>query len=251
MMDDLLSYEKMENQLLQIDRSAVDIHAFIQSALRPFAVQGKLHDISITYCDTSGDSDSPAPMVEADSHKLGQVVRNLLSNAVKFSKQGGNIDVRVFWKESSTSSDLFAEHGWMRVEVSDDGPGISEENIKKLFDTIVQFKPKELQNGGGSGIGLWVAKGIIDLHKGTIGVVSLGEGFGSTFYFELPLMKSEYVPIVDAPVSLKVSYKSMCIYITMFYFTLLHFLHFTELLLFYCNFTSFYLLSLLNIVFIT
>lgn len=162
-LDDLLSYEKIDSQLLQLEKSPVNIHSFVIESLRPFGVQAKLKNVTIRYFDTAplnqnvadsanrdedDNGESNGLMVEADQHKLGQVLRNLVSNAVKFSKPGGNIDVKVFPKIDSDETGL-SEHGWLRIEVVDDGPGISKENQEKLFNNIVQFNPKELQNGGG------------------------------------------------------------------------------------------------------
>ena len=96
---------------------------------------------------------------------------------MKFTPSGGFVEVRVFMREEQ-----------LRVEVQDSGPGISPTNQRRLFGELVQFNAKTLQGGGGSGLGLWISKRIIDLHGGSIGVVSEGEGKGSTFYFTIPLV---------------------------------------------------------------
>jgi signal transduction histidine kinase len=116
--------------------------------------------------------------------------------------------VKVLWKPECSDPDRTSETGWLRVEVIDHGPGLSPENQAKLFNNIVQFQAKELQNGGGSGIGLWVSKGIMDLHEGAIGVYSRGEGYGSTFFIELPLLENEYHPRMDSELTLKVTHNS-------------------------------------------
>lgn len=108
---------------------------------------------------------------------MSQVFRNLLSNAMKFTPAGGFIEVRIQVRDEE-----------LRVEVQDSGPGISPANQRRLFGEIVQFNAKTLQGGGGSGLGLWISKRIIDLHGGSIGVFSEGEGKGSTFFFTLPLV---------------------------------------------------------------
>ena len=74
-----------------------------------------------------------------------------------------------------------------RLEVKDSGAGISPENQKKLFGQYVQFNAGKLQKGNGSGLGLWISKGIIELHEGVLDIYSEGEGTGSTFFVELPL----------------------------------------------------------------
>jgi two-component system, sensor histidine kinase len=79
--------------------------------------------------------------------------------------------------------------GKLVVVVTDTGAGISEENQKRLFNEIVQFNPEKLQAGGGSGLGLWITQEILNLHDGGISVSSEGEGKGSTFTIEMPLVR--------------------------------------------------------------
>ena len=83
------------------------------------------------------------------------------------------------------------------VEVKDSGTGLSAENQLQLFDNVVQFHANAQQGGGGSGLGLWISKKILDLHGGEIGVCSLGEGLGSMFYFSIPLCTAPSVNILD------------------------------------------------------
>ena len=82
-----------------------------------------------------------------------------------------------------------ATHGHLEVVVTDTGAGISIENQKRLFKDIVQFSPEKLQAGGGSGLGLWISGGIVDLHDGKISVFSEGEGMGSSFTVEIPMFR--------------------------------------------------------------
>jgi signal transduction histidine kinase/CheY-like chemotaxis protein len=85
-------------------------------------------------------------------------------------------------------------HGRLVVEVTDTGAGISEGNQSRLFKEIVQFNPEKLQAGGGSGLGLWITRGIVDLHDGTISASSGGEGMGSSFCVEIPMLR--WPPII-------------------------------------------------------
>ena len=79
--------------------------------------------------------------------------------------------------------------GKLVIEVKDSGAGISVEDQKRLFKEIVQFRPQVLQAGGGSGLGLFITKGLVDIHDGKISVHSEGEGKGTTFRVELPMEK--------------------------------------------------------------
>ena len=108
----------------------------------------------------------------ADAPRVEQVLSNLLSNAVKFTRKGGKIVVSAREQDNS-----------IVVCVSDDGPGIPRENLSKVFDRYWQSEETRL---AGVGLGLAIAKGIVEAHGGKIWVDSeLGKG--SSFFFTLPL----------------------------------------------------------------
>ena len=92
--------------------------------------------------------------IDGDNAKLKQVMRNLLSNSLKFTPSGGTVEVTVELTEKCFGS-VSEVRQCLRIEVKDSGHGISKENQAKLFKNIVQFSPGKLQNGGGSGLGLW------------------------------------------------------------------------------------------------
>lgn len=167
---DFLTYEKLDSDILKLDKSIIDMGRVLEKCLSPFQVQAKFSKIQLIILNQLKNC-----LVDADEYKLNQVLRNLVSNALKFSKAGDEVIIEAYESE-----------GRVRVSVKDVGAGISKENQKKLFKDIVQFNARELQGGGGSGIGLWVSKKLIDAHGGRIGVESEGEGRGSTFFIELP-----------------------------------------------------------------
>ena len=166
--------------------------------------------------------------VYVDKNKVMQVIRNVVSNAIKFTPAFGKIQVNVRFLPSpsvakrrsgkggrslakSTKSaasisegddqaaaplltfalEAHAESvpGELVIEIKDSGAGISEANQKKLFNEVVQFNPELLQNGGGSGLGMCISKGIMDMHGGSISVFSAGEGKGSVFTLRLPMTR--------------------------------------------------------------
>jgi CheY-like chemotaxis protein len=170
---DFINYEKLECDICTLEKSAINIIELVHKWVQPFRVQAKYRQIELIFID---DVQS-ACIAEVDEYKLSQVFRNLVSNAIKFSPAHGTVIIKM----SKELNDM------VRISVSDNGAGISIDNQTKLFTDIVQFNAKALQGGGGSGIGLWVSRKLMDAHGGTIGVYSAGEGLGSTFFIGLPL----------------------------------------------------------------
>ena len=110
----------------------------------------------------------------------------------------------------------YRNNGNLIIIVTDSGPGISEANQKKLFRSVVQFDPEKNQGGGGSGFGLFISKGIVDLHNGTIAVRSEGEGHGCSFILTMSMVCALVDPAGDddarttplGPLQLDLSVKS-------------------------------------------
>ena len=113
-----------------------------------------------------------------DADKIEKVVVNLLSNAFKFTPPGGKIAV-VFDQEAD---------GAARIEVADTGPGIAEDNLVHLFDRFYQVENATTRSHEGTGIGLALAKELVELHEGTIEVEST-VGFGTRFTIRLPMLE--------------------------------------------------------------
>lgn len=113
-----------------------------------------------------------------DPEQISIVLRNLLWNAVKFTPIGGAI---------KTDAQTFIENGkaWIKIEISDNGVGISEENQQKIFDPAKSFTTYGTNNEKGSGLGLQLCREFVELNGGAINVRSTA-GKGSTFFFTLP-----------------------------------------------------------------
>lgn len=118
----------------------------------------------------------------ADEDRLQQVLSNLLSNAIKFSPERSSVLVKVF-----------EDRGKCRFEISDDGPGIPDDEVEKLFGRFEQVSVRDGRSKGGTGLGLAIAKAIVEQHGGQIGVGKSADQSrsGSIFWFELPLASQE------------------------------------------------------------
>ena len=114
--------------------------------------------------------------VTADPSRLQQVVWNLLSNAIKFTPRGGHVQVRLARIESD-----------IEISVSDTGKGIAAEFMPYVFERFRQADASASRKYSGLGVGLAIAKHLVELHGGTVEVASPGENLGSTFTVKLPL----------------------------------------------------------------
>jgi len=130
------------------------------------------------------DPELEALVAYADQDKFEKILSNLLSNAFKFTGDGG--EIRVVIREVGGPGGR-----WSEISVTDTGIGIAPENIGKIFDRFYQVDASHALENGGTGIGLALAKELVELHKGTITVQS-EPGHGSRFTVRLPLGKEQW-----------------------------------------------------------
>ncbi|MNP57137.1 Alkaline phosphatase synthesis sensor protein PhoR [compost metagenome] len=112
--------------------------------------------------------------ITADEDLMSQVWLNLLHNAIKFTPAGGRISVAVT-----------REGGFAAVRVSDNGPGIAEEDLSRIFERFYKADKSRTRSGGGSGLGLSIAHKILEMHGGTIAAASR-PGEGTVFTVRIP-----------------------------------------------------------------
>lgn len=202
-LNDLINYDKIEMKTMMIEKQPLLIWNLVQRTVKPLVVQAKHADINLTVdLEITSITISAARqqqmnhlIVLGDDIKIGQVIRNIVSNAIKFSSPHSEVIITAKWLDDEAPNKKFEvppgyhHNGFILIKVKDFGPGLSVENQKELFKEGMQFNPNELQAGQGSGLGLWISKGIVEQHNGTISVFSEGPGLGSTFSIKLPVIE--------------------------------------------------------------
>lgn len=207
-LNDFLNFDKIESGKLKLDLQVVNIRALIESTAKEFNLSAnkKRIDYNVVYENNqSDDVEENVPSGLAligDDVRIQQVLRNLISNAIKFTDGKGRVDVRVKYQPppykprqdtfelKDGETDEFTFGGNMTIEVQDSGAGLSKQQLTKLFSEHIQFNPNDLQAGKGTGLGLFISKGIVDQHRGTLVATSEGLGSGSTFVMTLPLYRA-------------------------------------------------------------
>jgi two-component system, NtrC family, sensor histidine kinase GlrK len=169
MIENLLTFTRMEAGKLILNTQTTSISALMQSVLDAHALTIRNKQIHI-------QQDYALRMVTADSDKLLTILDNLISNAIKFTPPQGEV------KLSSK-----AEKHWQVLEVIDNGPGLREEDKSKLFDPFYQGKTVHQGLVGSSGLGLAVAKDLVEAHRGTIELIDTP--VGAHFIVRLPKME--------------------------------------------------------------
>jgi PAS domain S-box-containing protein len=170
LLDDLLDVSRITRGTLDIRRTAITVANAVDAATemaRPL-IEARQHRLVIEM--------PPEPLwIEADALRLAQVIGNLLTNAAKFTPPGGQI----------TLSATAHEHA-VEIRVSDTGIGLPRDAIDRIFDMFVQIGPALQRAEGGLGIGLALAKGLVELHGGSIRAESAGPDRGTTITVTLP-----------------------------------------------------------------
>lgn len=167
-LDDLDKLTKMEVGKIELKLQNFDIVELISDIFEELEMSAKKRKIKLTFA-----KEFDPIFVYADRSKIAQVLTNLISNSISYGQKGGESQIRFYTLDNIIT-----------VEVSDNGPGISEEDIPRLFERFYRVEKSRNRNEGGSGLGLAIAKHFIEAHGQTISVRST-LGVGSTFTFGL------------------------------------------------------------------
>ena len=176
-LNDILDFEKIVSQKMEYDLRPLRTADLIHDAIELNSGYAHQHKVEFVEGDTIDNA-----WVAADQGRLMQVMTNLMSNAAKFSPEGGKVLIAI--------SDQ--GENW-RISVSDNGPGIPEEDHDKVFQSFTQLVPVDGKQRKGTGLGLAISARIVSSHGGELAFDSV-VGEGTTFYFDLPKAEASDMP---------------------------------------------------------
>ncbi len=177
LVEDVLDFSKIEAGKLVLERTDFDLHALVSSTSRILQTQAQAKSVAFV---VSIMPEVP-PAVRGDAHHLRQVLINLAGNAVKFTERG-SVTLHVSLQEETEAAVR------LKFSVRDTGVGIPPEAQQRIFESFTQADQSTTRRFGGTGLGTTIAKQLVELMGGRIGLES-AVGLGSTFWFEIQLDK--------------------------------------------------------------
>jgi len=172
-LNDLLDVARLDTGKLHLDPKRTEIATVVERAVAMMAPMAEKAGIALT-----AQVESSLPDLMMDARRMVQVLTNLIGNALKYTASGGWVTVRVTL--------LPPEQDGVLVAVSDPGRGIAPEQHARIFERLYQARAEDDVFEGGLGLGLYICREVVKLHRGEIWVEST-PGQGSTFFFTLPL----------------------------------------------------------------
>lgn len=171
LVNDLHDLSQADAHQLPLNRVTVDTRTWLQEQLDAYKPLAETQNIALE--DQVG---SGLPVIQADAARLSQVIGNLVLNAIRHTPAGG----RVMLKAEATGKELV-------IQVQDTGEGIAPEHVPFVFERFYRADPSRARESGGAGLGLAIARAIVEAHDGSISVTSPGVNQGSTFSLTLPV----------------------------------------------------------------
>jgi len=169
LIENLDDIAKLESGMIELDIEKVDLVKLIKEVISSLEVRAQNNNISLSFIDI------PAKpiWVKIDAGGINQVLVNLIVNSIKYGKENGETLIKMFDMDEN-----------ILVEVADDGTGIAEHHLPRLFERFYRIDKSRARESGGTGLGLSIVKHIIEAHNQTINVRSTPD-VGSTFSFTL------------------------------------------------------------------
>ncbi|HQM89864.1 MAG TPA: HAMP domain-containing sensor histidine kinase [Exilispira sp.] len=175
LLNDILDFSNIESGILSLNMIKVDIVHLIRDIVSTQQLIAVDKNIKIKF-----ESDQNSIIINCDIDKISQAIINLINNAIKYSFINSEVTVKVSFQAYSGGSSV-------KIEVIDKGPGIPESEQGKLFKPFSRTSVRPTGKESSTGLGLAIAKKIVEAHNGKIGVVTK-ENEGSNFWIVLPIM---------------------------------------------------------------
>jgi signal transduction histidine kinase len=169
LIDDLFQMAQLDAGGLPLERENSSLADLISDTLESFSELAARQGV-----DLAGSAEAEVDPVLMDTQRIARVLNNLIHNALRHTSAGGRVEVHA-WRQD----------GWVQVEVSDTGEGISPEDLPHVFERFYRGEKSRGRTTGGSGLGLAIARGIVNAHGGEIRVDS-APGRGTRFWFTIP-----------------------------------------------------------------
>lgn len=179
--DSLLDISRLDSGVLTLDTEPTDMATLADSICVELSPLAQELEVTLTT-----DISDETPALDADPDKVERVLQNLVDNALKFCPAGGKVTIRTHQPEKDADGDRF-----VRIDVSDSGPGIPDEEKLRIFDRYAQMKGRRGRRRG-SGLGLTFCRLVVEAHGGRIWIED-NPGGGSIFAFTLPVAEADEV----------------------------------------------------------
>jgi len=170
LVNDLHDLSQADAHQLSLNRAAMDIGSWLAEQVDAYKPLAEAQNITL-----QAHLSEVLPVIQADPARLSQVIGNLLLNAIRHTPASGTLTL-------SAQAD---EHAIV-IRLQDTGEGIAAEHLPFVFERFYRADPSRARETGGAGLGLAIARAIVEAHNGTIAVNSAGRGQGSTFTITLP-----------------------------------------------------------------
>ncbi|HLF16037.1 MAG TPA: PAS domain-containing protein [Candidatus Thermoplasmatota archaeon] len=183
LVQDLLEAARLQGGRMRLAAKPLPLRRLAADLQATFAEKARLEGVSLAI-------EAEEVEMVADEARLQQVLTNLLHNAIKFTPAGGS--VRLVGRRAGDN---------VEIRITDTGAGLEPDQVSRLFEPFSQVHDPAVvpaQSKGGTGLGLYISRGIIERHGGRIGVESAGRGMGSTFWFQIPVAGPPSAPVIPS-----------------------------------------------------
>ena len=171
LVNDLLNVSRIETGKIKLELQKTSIEDVISNIINELKIEAEKKNIYLKWQEPK----KPLPEILVDRDKIRQVILNLIDNAIRYTNKGG---IRIIYQTANKKCQII---------IADTGEGMTREEILHLFESFSRGGAGTQFYSEGAGLGLYVAKKFVEMHKGKIWAESPGKGKGSTFYIELPI----------------------------------------------------------------